>query len=109
MPSENESPPHHVLSTKRLAMLTSSGAPIHRIENQIAGMLVAWATELGEDRSEFRDRLNELEENLQAGLENTEQAIGGDGGGSRTMAQPQIEALRAALAVVRAAQDRLGV
>lgn len=101
----DEAPPPYILSIKRLQTLTASGAPASQVENQLAGMMLAWATELAEDRSAFRDRLNELEEGLAGQLE---MQMDAPTGAAKPAAGKQVVALRVALSTVRAAQERLG-
>ena len=104
----DDPPPPHMLSIKRLHMLTTAGAPAGQVENQLAGMMLAWTTELAEDRSAFRDRLNELEEGLVDQLEALEGQLGDLTGGAKQPAERQAVALRAALEAVRTTQERLG-
>ena len=87
MQTASDLPPPHVLSVQRLAKLTAGGAAPRLVENQIAVMLAAWTTELAEERSEFADRLNGLQENFTAGVEQVREALDGIEGSGRAAAE----------------------
>lgn len=103
MPSDEPSPPPHVMSIYRLSMLTSSGAPANQVENQIVSMVAAWDVELADDRAELRDRLDRLVATLRSGLEKVESTSTAAG----DAAERQVAAFRAALSAASRAQSEL--